>query len=165
MSYWKANYLDASAAVKLVLEEAGSTNIKRYFGNRSGFFLTSLSLAEALGVFKRKLFHNEATKKRYFDACYLLLAWVRGKPKGIHIDDIDLSDIEVFKQAEDLSRQHHIDLSDSLQIVSVKNGRFRHNVGESKTILITADRQLESAAKTEGLRVWNCELTDEPPNQ
>ena len=166
ISYWKAHYLDASAAVKLVIEEAGSSNIKRYFfGDRAGFFITSLSLAEALGVFKRKLFYDETTKKNYFDACYLLLALVRGKPKGIHIDEIDLSNMEVFKQAEDLSHQHHIDLSDSFQIVAVKNGRFRHHVGESKTILITADGQLEFAARIEGLRVWNCKETANPPNQ
>jgi predicted nucleic acid-binding protein len=80
ISYWKAHYLDASAAVKLVIEEAGSSNIKRYFfGDRAGFFITSLSLAEALGVFKRKLFYDETTKKNYFDACYS--RWCAANPK------------------------------------------------------------------------------------
>ncbi|MGH9882731.1 MAG: hypothetical protein ACRD6N_14945 [Pyrinomonadaceae bacterium] len=57
------------------------------------------------------------------------------------------------------------DLSDSLQLVSVKHGRSSSCVPGFKTVLITADRALASAAKTEGLRVWNCEERATPPPQ
>jgi predicted nucleic acid-binding protein len=162
-SYWKAPQLDASAAVKLVAEEAGSAKVRRYFSNRSGFFITGLCLAEALSVLKRKFLRRELTQDQYFAACYVLLAYIR--ENRIHIEEIDLGAVDVFRQAEDFSRRCHLDLSDSLQLVTVKHGRFRHYAQESKTILITADADLASAAKAEGLRVWNCELTETPPNQ
>jgi predicted nucleic acid-binding protein len=77
------NYLDASAAVKLVLDEPGSNHLKNYFDEHSGFRITSLCLLEALGVLKRKWQRKRILKKDYFDKCYLLLSKVRGKPKFI----------------------------------------------------------------------------------
>jgi hypothetical protein len=56
-------------------------------------------------------------------------------------------------------------LSDSLQLVSVKHGRSSSCVPGFKTLFITADRALASAAKAEGLPVWNCEEEAAPPAQ
>ena len=161
-SYVKASHLDASAAVKLVSEERGSEHIRNYFGNRAGFFITSLCLAEALGVLKRKMVHAELSEEQYFAACWLLLGSLR-RPSRIRVDEIELSSLDTFAKAEEIARRHKLDLSDSLQVVSVKYGKFSHGVQESKTVLITADRDLASAAKTEGLRVWNCEEEATPP--
>jgi rRNA-processing protein FCF1 len=55
-------------------------------------------------------------------------------------------------------------LSDALQLLSVKHGRFCKLAKESKTILITSDKALAKAAKSEDLRVWNCEKKSEPPD-
>lgn len=148
------NYLDASAAVRLVLDEPGSGNLREYFDGNVGFHITSLCLGEALGVLKRK-----TSKKDYFDKCYVLLAYVRGKPWKINVDEIDLSSSDVFAKAEEIAGRykHKIDLSDSLQLVIMKQ-KF------SKPLLITADRELASAAKKEGVLVWNCELEAVPPD-
>jgi rRNA-processing protein FCF1 len=35
-------------------------------------------------------------------------------------------------------------------------GQFKVLVGESQSILITADRELAKAARAEGVRVWEC---------
>jgi predicted nucleic acid-binding protein len=161
--YFKASYLDASAVVKLVLAEAGSDHINAYFSDRGGFFITSFCLVEALGVLKRKMLKNEISSDQYFAKCFLLLSYLR--MKRINIDAPEMSSHETFRRAEDFARRHGLDLSDAVQLVGLKYGRFCHFVQESKPVLITADRALATAAETEGLRVWNCEETVEPPVQ
>jgi predicted nucleic acid-binding protein len=150
-----ANYLDAGAAVKLVLEEPGSDHLMNYFSNRAGF-ITNLCLAEALGVLKRKMLKGQLSEKQYLDRCYYLLTYVR--TNRIRIEDIQISSLDVFAKIEEIVRRHKLDFSDALQLVNVKHGRFSKLARSSKTLLITADRDLASAAKTKGLRVWNCEV-------
>jgi predicted nucleic acid-binding protein len=162
--YIKASHLDASAAVKLVLQERGSEELRSYLANRAGFYSTSLCLAEAFGVFRRKRLRGELSEKQYLPTCYLLLGYLRSPPR-IRVDEIELSSLDTFAKAEEIARRHKLDLSDSLQLVSVKHGRFSSCVPGFKTVLITADRALASAAKTEGLRVWNCEEEATPPPQ
>jgi predicted nucleic acid-binding protein len=162
-TYMHMSQLDASAAVKLVLSERGSDHLKAYFSNRGGFHITSLCLAEALGVLKRKMLRGEIPEDHYFAKCYFLLAYVQDS--RIHIDDIELSSFDTYFKAEELARRHQLDLSDSLQLVSVKHGKFKSFVQESKTVFITADRALATAARKEGLRVWNCEDESQPPAQ
>jgi len=162
ISCFAASYLDASAAVKLVLDEPGSSNVNKYFAQRV-CEITALCLAEALGVLKRKWLKGQLSQDQYLGRCYILLAYMRGLPKRIHLDEIDLSSLDTFSEAEKFARQYNLDLSDALQLVSVKHGKFRCFVQESKTILITADSGLEKAAKAEGLRVWNCVSDAMPP--
>ena len=50
-------------------------------------------------------------------------------------------------------------------MLSVKHGKFCKLAKESKTVLVTSDRALAKAAKTEGLRVWNPEKESEPPGK
>jgi uncharacterized protein len=161
--YIKASHLDASAAVKLVLQERGSEQLRSYFANAS-FYITSVCLAEALGVFKRKRLRDEISEKQYLTTCYLLLGYLRNPPR-IRVDEIELSSVDTFTKAEEIARRHKLDLSDSLQLVSVKHGRSSSCVPGFKTVFITADRALASAAKGEGLRVWNCEEEAAPPAQ
>src|SRR5437667_9077529 len=98
LTHLQINYLDASAAVKLVLDEPpGSDRVTKYFHEHSGFHITSLCLAEALGVLKREVL-KPSMKEQYFRKCSDLLAYVRGKPKSIQLDDIQLSDLSVFTE-------------------------------------------------------------------
>jgi predicted nucleic acid-binding protein len=163
----KAHYFDASAVVKLVLNEPGSQNVRSYYfgGQKSGFHITSVCLAEALGVLKRKRLRNNPSWEQYFRDCGWLLLQLRTRPRRIHIDEIDLSSPDTFAKAEEIARQYKLDWSDALQLFSVKHLKFSRLVQESKTILITADPALASAAKAEGLRVWNCEEEAAPPAQ
>jgi predicted nucleic acid-binding protein len=71
--YFKVSYLDACAAVKLVITERGSNHLNAYFANHS-FFLTSFCLFEAFGVLKRKMLKKEISREQYFFACYILVA-------------------------------------------------------------------------------------------
>ena len=66
------SYLDASAAVKLVLREPGFGNLRKYLHLR-GSRMTTLCFAEALGVLKRKWLHHQLSDEQYLGRCYLLV--------------------------------------------------------------------------------------------
>jgi hypothetical protein len=55
--------------------------------------------------------------------------------------------------------KYQLDLSDAFQILSVK-AFAPHMIGGSRTILVTADKELAKAARAEGLRVWS--VLEEP---
>jgi len=90
---------------------------------------------------------------------------LRGKPKSIHIDELDIDSLETFLFAEESAKLYRLDLSDALQLVTVKHGKFCKLGQKSDTVLITSDQPLAEAAKAEGLRVWNCEKEPAPPDQ
>ena len=58
-------------------------------------------------------------------------------------------------EAENLAKKYDVDLSDALQIVTVRDGQFKNSARESKTVLATADGGLVKAAKNEDLWFWN----------
>ena len=172
MKFIRIHYLDASAIVKLVLNERGSAELRQYFGKESNFTATSLCFAEALGVLKVKRFNQKRmTDEEYFSGCDELMAYVAGGT--IEIEDIELNDRSVFNEVERLARKHNegkpkdktIDISDAFQIVSVKGNYFsRFPDTDSKPILITGDQALANAARGEELRVWFC-IDEQPPEE
>ena len=105
---------------------------------------------------------EKISRNQYLGQCWLLLAYLRGKPKRIHIDDPEIESLETFRRAEELAKKHDLDLSDALQLLTIKHGKFRKLVKESKTLLITADGSLAKAAEIEGLLVWNPEKESKP---
>jgi predicted nucleic acid-binding protein len=142
------------------VKEPGSDNVQAHFAEHHRFYMTSLCFAEALGVLKRKMLGGQITKEEYFSACYVLIAYLRDG--RICLEDTPASP-EIFMQAEGLARLHGLDLSDAFQIITVKHGKFRTWAEESKTVLATADGDLEKAAEKEGLRAWNVEKISKPP--
>jgi predicted nucleic acid-binding protein len=159
---YKVSYLDACAAVKLVIPERGSDHLKAYFARHS-FSITGFCLFEAFGVLKRKMHKREILRDQYFYACYMLIAYLQGKRICID-EEPEIDSMATFIRAQKFANDHDLDLSDALQLLSVKHGKFCKLAKESKTVLITSDKALAKAAKTEGLPVWNCEKESEPPN-
>jgi len=148
-------YLDASALVKLLVDEPDSSRIKEYFNKHHLFRMTSLCFAEALGALKVKyLYRKEITEKGYLNRSHLLTIYLR--QGQIKLDEVSLTDPAVFDEVEAIVRTYQIDVSDALQIVTLKKGRYRSFVGESQSLLITADADLAQAARSEGLQVWDC---------
>jgi hypothetical protein len=64
------------------------------------------------------------------------------KERRLHLDDTINISLETFMQAETLARKYEIDLSDALQIITVKHGSFKNLACESKTVLATGDAGL-----------------------
>ncbi len=156
--------MDASALVKLLLndpKEKGTENIQEYFIKGTSFYTTSLCFAETLGVLKRK-YSKEKTicRPQYLNASEKLLVLIFGKK--IIIEEVPIAQPSSFKEAKRLIEKYKIDLADAMQIVSVMRGKFSVLTGGSKTILITADKELAKAASKESVRVWNCETEGQP---
>jgi len=159
----KAHYLDASALVMLVVDEDGAPALRDYYDKHSTFCTTPLCLAEALGVLKRKwLRDKQLTTDQYYRAAQYLIAHAWGE--RIRLNDVGLVDPRVHVEVERQARAYGLDLSDALQLETLKHGYFSAAlVGPSAPVLITGDRGLASAATAEKIRVWNCKTSAEPP--
>jgi predicted nucleic acid-binding protein len=155
----KAHYLDASALVKLVLREKGSDSLRAYLDGRASWYTTQLCIGEALNVLKRFWNRKKLDDNAYFGTSGLLLSFVNHN--RVRIDETKIENTSTLIHCQDLAKKHRVDLVDALLIYSVKEGKFKLFVEESKTLLITADKTLAEAGRAEGLRIWNCE--SEPP--
>ena len=67
-----------------------------------------------------------------------------------------------FDQIKPLVERYDLDVSDALQIASVKKGFLAALAGESRPIFATADEALAAAARTEGLKVWDIMVDPHP---
>ena len=165
LTWEKKHYLDASAAVKLVVEESASELIRAYFRSHVNkgfeFYMTSLCFAEALGVLKVKYkYRNEIDREAYTGACGQLIALLA--IEDIQLDELPLTELEVYLKTKQMVLTHDIDFLDAIQLITVKHGEWSPLVGESQSMLITADDDLAEAARNEGLRVWNILVEEEP---
>jgi predicted nucleic acid-binding protein len=156
----KVRYLDASALVKLVIDEGDHEPVRSFFSSNTNFCATSLCLAEALGVIKGKWNYGRISEEQYFEATRELIIWAWGKK--IEIDDINFFSPDGQKAVEGLARKHNLDLSDALQLQTILRGKYSHLGPNSASILITADGKLAKAAEGECIRTWNCIVTVPP---
>jgi len=117
------------------------------------FHMTEYAFYETLGVLKRKWNKGELSDAKYTEAISVLEAYLDGL---IELDtDFKPHDRRLIYKLGDLVKKHKIDYSDALQIYTILNGRTKGHVYESKTVLVTEDRDLVKAAEAEGLRVWH----------
>lgn len=166
----KIRYLDASVLIKLVVDEDDCGNIRKFFSNNVNFCTTSLCLAEALsrikGMWKKgKSGQAKMTMEEYLEATRVLLGTTHSFSKShgkIEIDENVLSDLATHSSVEQLARDNKLDLSDALQLYTIKHGKYSHLGPESAAILITADKQLAIAAKSIGIKAWNCSKENVP---
>jgi predicted nucleic acid-binding protein len=154
----KIKYLDASAIVKLYLEEDGSSYFRDYFYNHTNFCTVSITFYEAMNVLKAKLFNEN--KENYYKAVEDLV--INGSGGKIELEDIELKNYNIFKEVSDMSFRYNIDIADAIQIFSILKGKYSFFAFDSKSVLITADDQLEFAAKDNNIRVWNCRRSNKP---
>lgn len=150
----KTRYLDASALVKLVVNEDDGEPIRLLFQSRPSFCATSLCVVEALGVLKAKWSHGRITEEEYHAAAGRLVIDAWGK--RIEVDDIGLFNPEALTAVQALAKKHSLDISDALQLETILRGKYSHLGPNSASVLITADGVLAAAARAEGIRVWNC---------
>lgn len=152
-------YLDASALVKVVVDEGDHAIVREFYYTHPNCHATALCLMEALGALKAKWMHSRLTHDEYIKASRKLIIDAWGKK--VRPDNVDLFTPEGLKAVEELARKHQLDLSDALQLETILHGTFQYFAEDAKPILITADRKLAEAARAEGIRAWNC--ADEGP--
>ena len=157
----RAVCFDASALLKLYVEEDGSDRLRAFFYGEPTKYTTHLCFHEALTLLKVNwLYRNKLTTEQYNSAVFDLVIWFRDSAS--RYPDLDFTSPLVLPEVQRIAGQYDLDISDAFQILSVKDGYFQGLVDGSKTILATADAKLAKAAKAEGIRVWNC-LKEEAP--
>jgi hypothetical protein len=158
-----AALFDASALVKVQIYENGSDAVRRYFNNQPNKYTTPPCFFEALGVLKAMRFtrKHRISHETYETATFNLMAWYAASSDTL--PDIKLTDPQVFRQVQEMSRKHSVDLSDAFQLLSLKAGYFSPMTGGSQTLLVAADSGLAEAARVEGLRVWDVLKEPRPP--
>ena len=159
----KAHYLDASALVKLVADdpddEPGRDAIRKYYQQHTSMLTTSYCLSEALSIFKVKfLYRKRITQADYLRYVQTFIRTVVGVK--LQIDEMSILSPKLLTEAVRLIKQYSLDFIDCVQIVTILHGQYSVLVRDSKSILITADRELAKAGRSEGARVWEC--TSEP---
>lgn len=149
----RTHYLDASAIVKLFIDEIKSEELRAYLEPHATRFVTSFCLGEALGVFKVKYKRKNIDSERYFAACEDLMANVRDG--NLVIDGPQITNRMVFDAIEQLATRYRVDLVDAHLLYIVRIGGLSRLTGDSQPILITADKGLAAGARGEKLRVWD----------
>ncbi|MBZ5524760.1 MAG: PIN domain-containing protein [Acidobacteriia bacterium] len=161
----KAHYLDASALVKLVADDAdempGRDVLREYYHSHSNRYATSYCVAETLSASKLKFVRGLIAEEEYIRYVRDFIDRIIGA--NLQIDEVPILSTLVSTEAERLIQKYKIDFIDCFQIVTILYGQFRHLGPDSKSILITADRRLAKVARAEGARVWEC--TSEPAPQ
>ncbi|MBU0730253.1 MAG: type II toxin-antitoxin system VapC family toxin [Proteobacteria bacterium] len=148
-----AYYLDASALIKLYISEKRSEIVNKLVAKQSQIYTTTLCVAEALRVFKRVhlVKQKPPNTKAYANCCLDLISTINDE--NIIIDDQSFLDRETYEETEKLILKYEIDLSDMLQILSIKSSLPQRS--EIKTFLITDDEGLFCAAKCENINtIW-----------
>ena len=155
----KVYYLDASALVKLFIDENGSETLRKHVKKSVNFCATSFCLGEALGVMKRDYFNKPKANnyKKYLQKCRGLM--VGGLGGKIEVEEMCITKgyhfVKWIEEAEAFVGKYKIDFVDALQLVTLLRGQYAHFAGGSKSILITADEGLAKAATGENVRVWD----------
>jgi predicted nucleic acid-binding protein len=152
-------YLDASAVVRLVVDEPGSKDLRKYFDATPNACIALVSFFEALGVMKRK-WQNKWGESDYHDAVKCLLQMMYGgKPE---VDNMALADPFTFKSLRQIAEQQNLDFADAFQLFAILNGKYAPFASGSKTRFISADKDLVRAARSKGISTWNCSRDGEP---
>jgi len=149
------NYFDASALVKVYTNESGSKEVRKYFESQGGnACTTTICYYETLNVLKMKRFFrrppDDITDDEYHNAAFALSAWF--SMSSANVRNLNLVDSKTFPEVQSLARKYSLDLSDAFQILSVTKGPYSPMIGESQTILVTADENLAAAARSEGIK-------------
>ncbi len=150
----RTNYLDTSALVRLLVDEPGSEALRSYYDRHSVFAVTGICFAECLGVLKTKRRHKLLDDEQYFSAGDDLIARIRDG--SIFIDDSTVRERELFDKAERFAKLHKIDLADAYQLIALQHGPFSSMAAHVRLLLITADKDLAGATRSEGLLAWYC---------
>lgn len=162
MARGRTHYLDASALVKLVIAEDHAERLRAFCG-RALLATTSLCFGEALGVLKGKWTHGRLTQEAYLAACEELFAHVRDDSLEIEDTAIFSKDSRaIYEEIEKLAKKHSLDISDSLQLLTLRSGTYSKLEGTARASLVTADYKLARAAQAEGMPAWDCVHDPEP---
>ncbi len=155
----KVKYLDTSSIVKLYLDENSSNNFREYFGSDCNYCTTLMTFHESLNVLKARLFNGSSRDKYYKSIENLIIKGWGGK---IEIENIDITDREIYSEVVKISVKYNLDIADAIQLYAIIYGKYKRFCFGSSSILITADNKQKQAAEDLKIRVWNIENQSKP---
>jgi predicted nucleic acid-binding protein len=159
--YARASFFDASALVKVYVEEPRSEVLRTYFNAEATKFTTTFCFYETLNILKAKWKHGgKLTKEQYLEASFRLTAWHAFNLR--YITNPELTEPVTLCAAKDLAACTGLDMSDALQLITVRDGYFSSLAEGSRTVFVTADKELATQAGQLGLRVWYV-MNEDPP--
>lgn len=138
-------YMDASAVVKLYIEEAGSERIREIvFSESNNVFISKITAAEVVAAFSRRQRMKDITEENYGEVFADFLSDYERLFAKSEVTD------SVIAIAIGLTRRQFLRGYDSVQLASAITLNTEINEGLT---FISADVELNNAAKTEGLAV------------
>lgn len=157
----RPNYLDASALIKLVIDEEYSNRVRAYVfaSEQSWRVCTSYCFVEALGALKLRYKRGELSDRGYIAGSRSLVRLI--KNDSVKLIQGDFPFAASFPEAERMVRIYEIDFLDAFQLISVKYS-WRYLASPSKPVLVTADGALSKAATAERVKCWYCRETHKP---
>ena len=156
----KVKYLDTSSIVKLYLEEDDSDKMRQFYSSDSSICTTRLTFYESLNVLKARLFKN-STKPDYYNKIEKLI--IQGWGGKLEIEDIEITNRDVFLYVKDIAIKYDLDLADAIQLYAILHGKYKRFCSGSASVLVTADDKQQKAAEKLDIRVWNI-AKDKQPN-
>lgn len=151
MQFIRIAILDASALLLLVTTDSRQHQMEKAMVPGLSRFATDVCLVESLGVLKRRWCAKEDTASEYANRAFDLVTQVGDGNRPIRLLKTDITNTQMFVECELLAQKHKIDILDALQIVSIRCA-FKTFAGESEAVLWTADRDLDKAAVSEGIK-------------
>ena len=153
------NWFDASVLIKLYVKEEKSDVVRSYWNHQPNKLTTSICLYETLRLLKIK--RNKLDNTDYLSATLDVCSWFAEVVSNNSSEPNFLAP-NVFFEAHKVGEKHGLDLSDAFQLLSMKAGFGSVAYGQSRPLLITADKKLAKAARAENLRVWDVLNESEP---
>lgn len=148
-------YFDASALAKRYVKEKGSEIIVRIFSAVEVTRMRALmiGLAEVVSIFVRKKNGGVISPALFHSS---LLLFKQEILENLHFKKLDVESI-LISRAIPLIEKHSINATDAAVLRSALDIKQFENERGNELILVTSDKRLETAAKSEGLRVINPE--------
>lgn len=140
-------FLDASAVVRLYLDENSSGELRSFFNSLKSTVISSITLVETISAIAKKLRMGELSGDTYQDI-FTTFSRDWGKYKRIWLSRSILERAMYFPKLYNLKAGDSIQLACAESLQSTSNERIQ---------FISFDDQLNSAAGKLGLTVW------EPP--
>ncbi len=159
MSQLKFYFFDTSAIIKMVLDEPGSEKVNNILSSMDSQVFTSwILLSEALGVLKRKFLDKELCVHDYQNLVKKLFRFI--EDRSLRPVDIVVENEEAILQTNtfdivQLSKKYpHLDAADVAQFAAIQNSFLKWFKVKNGIKLVTADKKLAQAAKSEKIDVY-----------
>ena len=146
----EAYFTDSSAVVKRYVQENGSAWVSGLFAATptNEISIVAISTVEVVSAISRRVRGGMTSEADAASACALFLADLAADHQIFDVTDV------LLRQAIHLARVYRLRGCDAVQLAAANEvNRLRIAAGLSPVIFVSADNELNTAARSEGLAV------------